>query len=235
MRSPSSVNSLGAYAASHSPAESVRASRLLTAMMRAATSGLSLVTWTRSGARSALAARCNCCESSATLRRSRRWVVYRTSSRAAVSANRRAKSPAMDICFSSQAFCSGFPLGAAGASDSTCRASGLLTLKHIPARPSPRRYFTISRRRAAWQRPRKPLSSPAFSRVTISRIEEVRVQTVYAREQMIEQQVRAWDVLDERVLDVMRRVPRELFVPQGQRYRAYADVEVPLARGQRML
>jgi protein-L-isoaspartate(D-aspartate) O-methyltransferase len=61
------------------------------------------------------------------------------------------------------------------------------------------------------------------------------VQTAYAREQMIEQQVRAWDVLDERVLDVMRRVPRELFVPQAQRYRAYADVEVPLAQGQHML
>jgi protein-L-isoaspartate(D-aspartate) O-methyltransferase len=61
------------------------------------------------------------------------------------------------------------------------------------------------------------------------------MQTADAREQMIEQQVRAWDVLDERVLDVMRRVPRELFVPQPQRYRAYADVEVPLARGQRML
>src|SRR2546430_7138668 len=56
-----------------------------------------------------------------------------------------------------------------------------------------------------------------------------------AREQMIEQQVRAWDVLDARVLEVMRRVPRELFVPPGQRYRAYADVEVPLARGQHML
>ena len=56
-----------------------------------------------------------------------------------------------------------------------------------------------------------------------------------AREQMIEQQVRAWDVLEERVLDVMRQVPRELFVPRGQRYRAYADVEVPLARGQHML
>ena len=55
------------------------------------------------------------------------------------------------------------------------------------------------------------------------------------REQMIEQQVRAWDVLDERVLDVMRHVPRELFVPPGQRYRAYADAEVPLARGQHML
>jgi protein-L-isoaspartate(D-aspartate) O-methyltransferase len=63
----------------------------------------------------------------------------------------------------------------------------------------------------------------------------VSVPTVDAREQMIEQQVRAWDVLDERVLDVMRRVPRELFVPPGQRYRAYADAEVPLPRGQHML
>jgi protein-L-isoaspartate(D-aspartate) O-methyltransferase len=63
----------------------------------------------------------------------------------------------------------------------------------------------------------------------------VSVQSVDAREQMIEQQVRAWDVLDERVLEVMRRVPRELFVPPGQRYRAYADAEVPLPRGQHML
>jgi protein-L-isoaspartate(D-aspartate) O-methyltransferase len=61
------------------------------------------------------------------------------------------------------------------------------------------------------------------------------VQTLDAREQMIEQQVRAWEVLDERVLDVMRRVPRELFVPPGQRYRAYADAEVPLPQGQHML
>jgi protein-L-isoaspartate(D-aspartate) O-methyltransferase len=58
---------------------------------------------------------------------------------------------------------------------------------------------------------------------------------VQAREQMIEQQVRAWDVLDERVLATLRRVPRELFVPEKQRYRAYADVEVPLPRGQHML
>ena len=61
------------------------------------------------------------------------------------------------------------------------------------------------------------------------------MHTADAREQMIEQQVRAWDVLEERVLEVMRQVPRELFVPQEQRYRAYADVEVPLARGQHML
>jgi protein-L-isoaspartate(D-aspartate) O-methyltransferase len=61
------------------------------------------------------------------------------------------------------------------------------------------------------------------------------MQAADVREQMIEQQVRAWDVLDMRVLDVLRRVPRELFVPGPQRYRAYADVEVPLARGQHML
>jgi protein-L-isoaspartate(D-aspartate) O-methyltransferase len=61
------------------------------------------------------------------------------------------------------------------------------------------------------------------------------MQTATASEQMIEQQVRAWEVLDGRVLEAMRKVPRELFVPQSQRYRAYADAEVPLARGQHML
>jgi protein-L-isoaspartate(D-aspartate) O-methyltransferase len=61
------------------------------------------------------------------------------------------------------------------------------------------------------------------------------MQSVDAREQMIEQQVRAWDVLDARVLEALRAVPRELFVPSSQRYRAYADVEVPLPCGQHML
>lgn len=56
-----------------------------------------------------------------------------------------------------------------------------------------------------------------------------------AREQMIEQQVRAWDVLDERVLATLRAVPRESFVPPAQRFRAYADAEVPLPEGQHML
>ena len=61
------------------------------------------------------------------------------------------------------------------------------------------------------------------------------MQVADTREQMIEQQVRAWDVLDERVLAVLRQVPRELFTPDTQRYVAYADVEVPLAQGQHML
>jgi protein-L-isoaspartate(D-aspartate) O-methyltransferase len=54
-------------------------------------------------------------------------------------------------------------------------------------------------------------------------------------EQMIEQQVRAWDVLDARVLATLRQVPRESFVPPPQRLRAYADAEVPLPQGQHML
>jgi protein-L-isoaspartate(D-aspartate) O-methyltransferase len=59
--------------------------------------------------------------------------------------------------------------------------------------------------------------------------------TVNAREQMIEQQVRAWDVLDERVLGIFRKVPRDHFVPAQQRYMAYMDLEVPLPKGQHML
>jgi protein-L-isoaspartate(D-aspartate) O-methyltransferase len=52
---------------------------------------------------------------------------------------------------------------------------------------------------------------------------------------MVEQQVRAWDVLDARVLKILRRVPRAAFVPAAQRPRAYADAEVPLPQGQHML
>ena len=58
---------------------------------------------------------------------------------------------------------------------------------------------------------------------------------VQAREQMIEQQVRAWDVLDARVLETLRTVPREAFVPQQHRFLAFADVEIPLPCGQHML
>ena len=56
-----------------------------------------------------------------------------------------------------------------------------------------------------------------------------------ARRQMIEQQVRAWDVLDLRVLEAMERVPREAFVPEAFRDLAFADMNVPLGEGQSML
>lgn len=55
-----------------------------------------------------------------------------------------------------------------------------------------------------------------------------------ARQQMIGQQLRAWDVLDERVLDVMAALPRELFVPTEWRQLAYADAAIPLGHGRRL-
>jgi protein-L-isoaspartate(D-aspartate) O-methyltransferase len=61
------------------------------------------------------------------------------------------------------------------------------------------------------------------------------MRTEEAREQMIEQQVRAWDVLDERVLGILRLVPRELFVSAQYRFLAFADVEIPLPHAQHML
>jgi protein-L-isoaspartate(D-aspartate) O-methyltransferase len=56
-----------------------------------------------------------------------------------------------------------------------------------------------------------------------------------ARSQMLEQQVRAWEVLDQRVLDAMARVPREEFVPPRYRGVAFADTAIPLGHGQVMM
>ena len=56
-----------------------------------------------------------------------------------------------------------------------------------------------------------------------------------ARRQMIEQQVRAWDVLDLKVLAAMERVPREEFAPPAYRDLAFADMNLPIGHGQTML
>ena len=49
---------------------------------------------------------------------------------------------------------------------------------------------------------------------------------------MVEDQLRARDIVDERVLDAMARVPRELFVPSGERARAFADAALPIGHEQ---
>ena len=56
-----------------------------------------------------------------------------------------------------------------------------------------------------------------------------------ARNNMIEQQVRPWDVLDARVLDALAAIPREAFVPEALRNLAFADLELPLGHGETML
>ncbi len=52
---------------------------------------------------------------------------------------------------------------------------------------------------------------------------------------MISQQVRSWEVLDERVLDALRAVPREEFVPVRHRKLAFSDLRIPLGHGQIMM
>jgi protein-L-isoaspartate(D-aspartate) O-methyltransferase len=52
------------------------------------------------------------------------------------------------------------------------------------------------------------------------------------RREMVEQQLRSRDVSDERVLAAMARVPRELFVPESLRDRAYDDAALPIGGGQ---
>jgi protein-L-isoaspartate(D-aspartate) O-methyltransferase len=56
-----------------------------------------------------------------------------------------------------------------------------------------------------------------------------------ARTQMVNQQVRAWDVLDPAVLDTLASVPREHFVPDRYQGLAFADTFIPLPCGQVML
>jgi len=58
-----------------------------------------------------------------------------------------------------------------------------------------------------------------------------------ARTNMVEQQIRTWEVLDQEVLDLLYVVPREDFVPAAYRNLAFSDMEVPLeneAAGERM-
>lgn len=61
------------------------------------------------------------------------------------------------------------------------------------------------------------------------------MNTDFARRQMIEQQVRAWDVLDVNVLSGLKEVPREIFVPEGFAALAFADSDIPIGHGQKMM
>lgn len=56
-----------------------------------------------------------------------------------------------------------------------------------------------------------------------------------SRFNMIEQQIRTWDVLNGDVLDLLKKLPREDFVPKQYKGLAFADIEIPLGYGQLML
>ena len=56
-----------------------------------------------------------------------------------------------------------------------------------------------------------------------------------ARSNMVEQQIRTWEVLDQAVLDLLYAVPREDFVPGAYRTLAFADMEIPIGEGEKMM
>src|SRR5262245_37622026 len=56
-----------------------------------------------------------------------------------------------------------------------------------------------------------------------------------ARFNMVEQQIRPWEVLDQRVLDLITALKREEFVPPQYRSLAFVDMEIPIGQGEKML
>ena len=56
-----------------------------------------------------------------------------------------------------------------------------------------------------------------------------------ARFNMVEQQIRTWDVLDDRILEILSSTPREDFVPEQYRALAFTDISVPLPHDQVMM
>lgn len=61
------------------------------------------------------------------------------------------------------------------------------------------------------------------------------MNTEKARFNMVEQQIRTWEVLDQNVLDLLMSLKREEFVPPAARELAFADFEIPLGFGETML
>ena len=57
----------------------------------------------------------------------------------------------------------------------------------------------------------------------------------HARFNMVEQQIRPWEVLDPKELALLHQVHREDFVPQTHKALAFADLEIPLGHGEKML
>ena len=56
-----------------------------------------------------------------------------------------------------------------------------------------------------------------------------------ARDTMIKSQLRTWDVIDQRVLDLVARMPRQDYVPAVYRNLAYVDMNIPLGHGEVMM
>jgi protein-L-isoaspartate(D-aspartate) O-methyltransferase len=56
-----------------------------------------------------------------------------------------------------------------------------------------------------------------------------------ARFNMVEQQIRPWEIFDPKILSLLEELPREQFVPEDYQHLAFADIEVPIGQGQQMM
>jgi protein-L-isoaspartate(D-aspartate) O-methyltransferase len=68
---------------------------------------------------------------------------------------------------------------------------------------------------------------------SFTKVEKMNIEQ--ARFNMIEQQIRPWDVLDTDILDLLMVVKRENFVPEAYKNLAFADISIPLPGGSAML
>ena len=92
---------------------------------------------------------------------------------------------------------------------------------------------------AAFFKQRSRLEIPFFNKrlsaMNSSANSAPRMDIEHARFNMVEQQIRPWDVLDPVVLDLLMRLHREDFVPEQHRALAFVDMEIPLGHGETML
>ena len=76
--------------------------------------------------------------------------------------------------------------------------------------------------------------TPTPSTVSSAARSTAKIDLERARFNMVEQQIRTWDVLDQDVLDLLFVVRREEYVPLAYRELAFADLEIPLGDGEKM-
>lgn len=72
------------------------------------------------------------------------------------------------------------------------------------------------------------LEFPSFPRYRLHAIMIAELNVEQARFNMVEQQIRTWDVLNQEILDLLYAVHREKFVPTAYRTLAFSDLEIPL-------
>src|SRR5712691_2520373 len=87
-------------------------------------------------------------------------------------------------------------------------------------------------RSRSWRSRRRSSNTLAWSRLHMHVRSRVPPDPAELRRRMVDRQLRGRDVVDERVLAAMERVPRELFVPEELRDRAYDDAALPIGGGQ---